>query len=52
MYQSYVLHNLILEQIVNSTHYILMKINNKQELKRIAEEKSGHLDYKDFYKNV
>ena len=27
-----------------------MKINNKTELKRIAEEKSGHLDYKDFLK--
>ena len=26
-----------------------MKIN-KKELKRIAEEKSGHLDYKDFLK--
>ena len=25
-----------------------MKIGNKNELKRIAEEKSGHLDYKDF----
>ena len=25
-----------------------MKINNKKELKRIAEEKLGHLDYKDF----
>ena len=33
-----------------STHYILMKIGNKKELKRIAEEKSGHLDYKDFLK--
>ena len=33
---------------LNSTHYILTKINNKKELKRIAEEKSGHLDYKDF----
>ena len=32
---------------LNSTH-ILMKVNNKKELKRIAEEKSGHLDYKDF----
>ena len=32
---------------LNSTHYILMKIGNKKELKRIAEEKSGHLDYKD-----
>ena len=25
-----------------------MKIDNKKELKRIAEEKSDHLDYKDF----
>ena len=35
---------------LNSTHYILMKIGDKKELKRIAEEKSGHLDYKDFLK--
>ena len=38
---------------LNSTHYIhyiLIKIGNKKELKRIAEEKSGHLDYKDFLK--
>ena len=35
---------------LNSTHYILMKICNKKELKRIAGEKSGHLDYKDFLK--
>ena len=35
---------------LNSSHYILMKIGNKKELKRIAEEKSGHLDYKDFLK--
>ena len=35
---------------LNSTHYILMKIGNKKELKSIAEEKSGHLDYKDFLK--
>ena len=27
-----------------------MKIGNKKELKRIAEEKSSHLDYKDFLK--
>ena len=33
---------------LNSTHYIIMKINSKKELKRIAEEKSGRLDYKDF----
>ena len=35
---------------LNSTHYILVKIGKKKELKRIAEEKSGHLDYKDFLK--
>ena len=35
---------------LNSTHYILMKIDNKKGLKSIAEEKSGHLDYKDFLK--
>ena len=35
---------------LNSTHYILMKIGNKKELTRIAKEKSGHLDYKDFLK--
>ena len=33
---------------LNSTHYILMKVGSKKELKCIAEEKSGHLDYKDF----
>ena len=27
-----------------------MKIGNKIELRRIAEEKLGHLDYKDFLK--
>ena len=32
------------EARLNSTHYILMKIGNKKELKSIAEEKSGHLD--------
>ena len=35
---------------LNSTHYILMKIGNKKELKSITEEKSGNLDYKDFLK--
>ena len=35
---------------LNSTHYILMKIGNKKELKSIAEEKSGNLEYKDFLK--
>ena len=35
---------------LNSTHYILTKIGNKKELKNIAEENSGHLDFKDFLK--
>ena len=35
---------------LNSTYYILMKISNKKELKRIAEEKSGHLECRDFLK--
>ena len=35
---------------LNSTHYILMKIDNKKELKSMAEEKLGHLYYKDFLK--
>ena len=35
---------------LNSTHYILMKIGNKKELKSIAEENSGHLNVKDFLK--
>ena len=35
---------------LNSTHYILMKIGNKKELKSTAEENSGHLYFKDFLK--
>ena len=35
---------------VNSTHYVLMKIGSKRELKYIAEEKLGYLDYKDYLK--
>ena len=35
---------------LNSTHYILMKIGNRKELKSIAEKNSGHLDFKDFLK--
>ena len=35
---------------LNSTHCILMKIGNKEELKSIAEENSGYLDFKDFLK--
>ena len=35
---------------LNSTHYILMKINNKKEFKRIGEKKSGYFDYENFLK--
>ena len=35
---------------LNSTHYVLIKIGNKKELRSIAEEKSGNVDYKDFLK--
>ena len=35
---------------LNSTYYILMKIDHKKELKSIAEEHSCHLDFKDFLK--
>ena len=34
---------------LNSTHYILMKIGNKKELKSIAEENSGYLDFLKIY---
>ena len=29
-----------------------MKIGNKKELKSIAEENSGHLDFKGLFKNI
>ena len=35
---------------LNSIHYILMRIGNQKELESIAEENSGHLDFKDFLK--
>ena len=35
---------------ITQDYYILMKIGNKKELKSIAEENSGHLDFKDFLK--
>ena len=35
---------------LNTTHYILMKIGSKKELKSTAEENSGHLDFKEFLK--
>ena len=33
---------------LNSTHYLLMKIQNKRELQNIARDNSGDIDFKDF----
>ena len=35
---------------LNSTHYFIMKINNKRELQNIAISHSADIDYKDFIK--
>ena len=35
---------------LNSTHYLVMKINNKRELQNIAINHSADIDYKDFLK--
>ena len=35
---------------LNSTHYVIMKIQNKKELQSIAQENCGDIDLKDFTK--
>ena len=35
---------------LNTTHYFIMKINNKRELQNIAINHSADIDYKDFIK--
>ena len=35
---------------LNSTHYLIRKINNKRELQNIAINHSADIDYKDFIK--
>ena len=35
---------------LNSTHYSIMKINNKRELQNIAINHSADIDYQDFIK--
>ena len=35
---------------LNSTHYFIMKVNNKRELQNIAINHSAHIDHKDFMK--
>ena len=33
---------------LNSTHYFVIKITNKQELQKIASNNSSDIDFKDF----
>ena len=35
---------------LNSTHYLIMKINNKRELQNIAINHAPNIDYQDFMK--
>ena len=35
---------------LNSTHFLIMKIHNKRELKQMAIDHSADIDYKDFVK--
>ena len=35
---------------LNSTHYLIMKIQNRRELQQIAINHSANIDYKDFLK--
>ena len=35
---------------LNSTHYVIMKIQSKKELQNIGQENSGDIDFKDFLK--
>ena len=35
---------------LNSTHFLIMKINNKRELQNIAINHSANIDYQDFMK--
>ena len=38
------------DMTLNSTHYLIMKINNKRELQNIAINHSAYIDYNDFMK--
>ena len=35
---------------LNSTHYVIMKIQSRKELQNIAQGNSGYIDFKDFLK--
>ena len=36
---------------LNSTHYLIMKINNRKEIQNIPNACSADIDYKDFVKS-
>ena len=37
---------------LNSTHYLIMKINNRKELQNIAINHSADIDYNDFFEDL
>ena len=37
---------------LNCTHYIILKLNNKRELQKIAINHSSDIDYKDLYQDL
>ena len=45
-----VLFSVSKDVILNSTHYLIMKINNRKELQNIATNHSADIDYNDFVK--
>ena len=48
VYQSY--FSVLKDVRLNSTHYLIMRINNKRELENIERSHSADIDYKDFVK--
>ena len=50
MYLSPVLISVSKDVILNSTHYLIMKISNRKELQNIATNHSADIDYNDFVK--
>ena len=38
------------EARLNSTHYLIMEINNRKDLQQISIDHSADIDYKDFLK--
>ena len=37
---------------LNSTHYLIKKVNNRRELQQIPIDHSADIDYKDFFKDL